>query len=150
MPAQPRTVLVGVAVASGSTSTVEPMRLAFGTAIGAWVGELAQPWQVQSIEPSTLGPRLAPQTVRSAGAAHGLVFEILDFTVTTTPDGIPLARARVRARIAEPDRVQFDRVIATDTIVGNKGMKPEVLAARCAREVLLILRPHLRRAEPAW
>ncbi len=58
---------------------------------------------------------------------------------------VPLARARVRVRIAD---TKFDRVIRTDTIVGDRGFSAEQLAARTAREVLAILRPHLRRALP--
>jgi hypothetical protein len=44
----------------------------------------------------------------------------------------------------------FDRVVVTDTVVGDKGVAQPELAARVAREVLAILRPHMRRRVPSW
>jgi hypothetical protein len=64
--------------------------------------------------------------------------------------GIPVATARVRVRIADAERVVFERVVVTDTVVGERGMAPAALAARVAAEVLAILRPHARRAVAAW
>jgi hypothetical protein len=61
-----------------------------------------------------------------------------------------MARARVRVWIADASAVVFDRVVVTDTVVGDKGLAPPELAARVAREVLAILRPHLRRQVPSW
>ena len=58
---------------------------------------------------------------------------------------VPTARARVQVRIKD---TKFDRIVRTDTIVGDKSFTPDQLAARTAREVLAILRPHLRRALP--
>jgi len=46
--------------------------------------------------------------------------------------------------------VVFDRVVVTDTIVGERRMPPAELAIRVAEEVLAILRPHVRRAVSPW
>jgi hypothetical protein len=56
----------------------------------------------------------------------------------------------VRVQISDARKVVFDRVVATDTVLGERGMAPPELAARVAREVLAIVRPHLRRSVPAW
>ena len=141
----PKGLLVGIAVSQSSTAAVEPLRLALGGAVAAWN---ASTWQVVPVEPSTLGPKLAPLTVAAAKVEHGVAFEILAYSVST--DEVPLARARVRVRIADPGAVVFDRVIVTDTVVGDRAIAPDALATRVAREVLAILRPHLRRVEPAW
>jgi len=142
----PKGLLVGIAVSQSSTAVVEPLRLALGEAVATW--NASGTWQVVPVEPSTLGPKLAPLTVATAKVQHGVAFEILAYSVSI--DEVPLARARVRVRIADPGAVVFDRVIVTDTIVGDRAMAPDALAARVAREVLAILRPHLRRVEPAW
>jgi hypothetical protein len=64
---------------------------------------------------------------------------------------VPLAHARVRARIEDrAHKKLFDRVVVTDTVVGDKKMADDQLAARAAREVLHILEPHMRRAVPSW
>ena len=46
--------------------------------------------------------------------------------------------------------VMFDRVVVTDTVVGERKITEAELAARVAREVLAIVAPHLHRAVPAW
>ncbi len=64
---------------------------------------------------------------------------------------VPLAPARVRVRIEDrAHKKLFDRVVVTDTVVGDKKMADDRLAARVAREVLYILEPHMRRAVPSW
>jgi len=64
---------------------------------------------------------------------------------------VPFARARVRARIEDrAHKKLFDRVVVTDTVVGDKKMADDALAARVAREVLHILEPHMRRAVASW
>jgi hypothetical protein len=46
--------------------------------------------------------------------------------------------------------VLFDRVIVTDTVIGDRGMAEAALAARVADAVLAIVAPHLARAAVAW
>lgn len=58
---------------------------------------------------------------------------------------VPLARARVHARVTLQGRRVFDRTIVTDTVVGDRGMTDDALAQRTAREVRAILAPHVRR-----
>jgi hypothetical protein len=53
-------------------------------------------------------------------------------------------------QITDANAVLFDRVIATDTVVGDKGLPVAELAGRVAREVLAILRPHVRRTVASW
>jgi hypothetical protein len=97
-----------------------------------------RPWAKQRnfhiVESGTAGPKLALEVKRYAA----------------TKDTIPYARARVRARISFNDEVVFDRVVVTDSVLGDKGIAPEALVTRTAREVLDILRPHMRRAVPRW
>jgi hypothetical protein len=69
---------------------------------------------------------------------------------SVTKDAIPYARARVRAKITSGGSVLFDRVVVTDSVLGDKDIAPDVLSRRTAREVLDILRPHMRRAVPGW
>jgi energy-converting hydrogenase Eha subunit H len=61
-----------------------------------------------------------------------------------------MARARIRVQLTDARSVVFDRIVVTDTVVGENGIAPAELAARVAREVLVILRPHLRRSVPLW
>ena len=90
----------------------------------------------------------AARTVRDARAETGVAFEVLTFHVE--PGLVPMARARVLVRIADGNEVKFERVVRTDTIVGDRGSTPEAMAARTATEVLAIVRPHLRRAIATW
>ncbi|MDQ3370890.1 MAG: hypothetical protein M3680_36185, partial [Myxococcota bacterium] len=100
------------------------------------------------VDPAQLDRPAAPATVASSAADRAVLFEVLRYTVE--PGAVPLARARVRVRIASATEVVFDRVVVTDTVVGDRGMTPELLAARVTREVLSILRPHVRRAVAGW
>lgn len=146
----PRQVLVGIGVGRKATRAVEPLRAAMTSAIDSWT-KAAQRVAVP-VDASTLVPSLATQTLASRHVDRAIAFEVLALSITRTDDKtpIPLARARVRVRIAGPGGVAFDRVIVTDTVVGERGMTDDALAERAAREVLAILRPHLRRVEPSW
>ncbi len=76
--------------------------------------------------------------------AATLAFHVLGFA--TERGAVPMARARVRVTIRAGGEERFDRVVLTDTIVGDRGSPAAELAARAAREVLAIVRPNLRRA----
>jgi hypothetical protein len=97
---------------------------------------------------ANLARMTAPRSVGEAHAVLGIALEILDFSVE--PGVVPLARARVRLRIANGTQVMFERVIRTDTIVGDKNISETELAARTAREVLAIANAQLRRLVPGW
>jgi hypothetical protein len=75
-------------------------------------------------------------------------FELLTFAIT--PGKIPLAKARVRMRVYDAGKVKFDRIIRTDTIVGDRDITEQAFAERAAREVLLIANPNLKRTLPDW
>lgn len=64
---------------------------------------------------------------------------------------LPIAHARVHVVIKDAAHAtKFDRVIRTDSIVGDKNIKTDALAARAARAVLDIIEPHMRRAITGW
>ena len=99
-----------------------------------------------------------PRELDAWGKQHGrrvdttgestLQFELLSFTVT--PGKIPLAKARVRMRVYEAGKLKFNRVIRTDTIVGDRDITEQAFAERAAREVLLIAHANLRRILADW
>jgi hypothetical protein len=115
---------------------------------------------------SMLKPNAALQLLQSAfpreldvwGKHHGrrvdltgastLQFELITFSIT--PGKIPLAKARVRMRLYEAGKIKFDRVIRTDTIVGDRDISEQAFAERAAREVLLIAHANLRRTLTDW
>jgi hypothetical protein len=82
--------------------------------------------------------------VAAATADAQVTLSVIGYEVMPGP--VPIARARVRVQIAKA----FDRVVVTDSIVGDRGLAPDRLAARAAREVLEIVEPHMRRAVPEW
>jgi hypothetical protein len=104
--------------------------------------------QLQKLEPGKLEPRLAAKAVAAGGAELAIGLWILAYQPEAGP--VPMARARVRVRIADASGLRFDRVVVTDTVLGDKGLSPPELAARVAREVFAILRPHLRRHVSSW
>jgi hypothetical protein len=90
---------------------------------------------------------LAREAARWAATQHvpaTIAFEVLAFAPEAGT--VPMARARVRVQISDAGGSRFDRVVRTDTVVGDRGATLDELAARTAREVLAIVRPNLRRA----
>jgi hypothetical protein len=81
----------------------------------------------------------APQHV-----AASVTFEVLGYT--PQKGDVPVARARVKVVIKRGDEKKLDRIVRTDTIVGERNGSLDELAARTAREVLAIVTPNLRRA----
>lgn len=88
--------------------------------------------------------RELPAWLKSEPYTATLSLEVLSYSVEKGK--VPFAHARVRARVSNSRGLRFDRVVVTDTIVGDAGIAPEQLAERTAREVLAIVRPNLRRA----
>jgi hypothetical protein len=144
-PAPPMLTAVGVSVEAAAMA--EPLRAALLRATFARVRDNGRdPVQV---EYSTLHAKIAAQTVATHGRAkHAVAFELLDYTVEV--GDVPLASARARLRIVDAAGVRFDRVIITNTIVGERAMAGGALADRVADELLRIALPQLRRVEPAW
>ena len=140
-PAGPMRVLVADVQAARSP-TPGLLLGALDTAVTSW--SRAHHREIQKLDPS----KLAARTVASLGPDLAIGFWILDYTFQ---DGKPpMARARVRVQIASGRTVVFDRVVVTDTVLGDVGLDPKQLAERVAREILAILRPHLRRSVPSW
>ena len=136
-----------VAITGQGAPTNEILRLALTVEVDPWLR--ANRREARPIDAAKLARKIASKTVaESGGIDRGIVFEVLGYDVESRP--VPLARARVRVRIAGAGSIPFDRVIVTDTIVGEKQMTPQALATRVATEVLAILRPHIKRAVPAW
>jgi hypothetical protein len=140
-----RPLLVGVSTSSKSASQ-DALKDAFVAQIAPWAAR-------QRREPKTTEAKLlragdAVKTIKAGGTDLGIAFEIKSFSISD--DTIPLGRARVHVVVADAAGVLFDRVVVTDSVVGDKNIKTDVMAARVAREVLDILRPHLKRLVTAW
>jgi hypothetical protein len=84
----------------------------------------------------------APAWAKGEPYAATVSLEVLGYSVEKGK--VPFAHGRVHVLISSGAR-RFDRVVVTDTIVGDAGIAPEQLAERTAREVLAIVRPNLRR-----
>jgi hypothetical protein len=138
-----RPMLVGFAAKGGDA---ERLRAPLTAAVATWAHKhLREPTAVES---EKLSRKLATPTVKASGLDLAIGFEILAFEIE--PGMIPLGRARVRVRISDALGIVFDRVITTDTIVGDKQLTVERLAERTAREVVDIMRPHVKRTVAGW
>jgi len=139
----PRPLLVGI---GAKRSGDEAFRSALADAVPAWVSAGNRAASV--VELGMLDAKTAAKTVAGSNADRAIAFEVLSYKLWG--DKVPLGTARVRVRIADAGQVLFDRVVVTNTIVGDKDMATDKFAARVAQEVLAILRPHVRKAVPAW
>lgn len=84
------------------------------------------------------GPRVAEPS------AWQLDLEIRDVAGATL-DGVPVARARLRARLRRGGVVVVDRVARTDTVVGARTAAPRALVDALARQLVDIIVPLVRR-----
>jgi hypothetical protein len=123
-----------------------PLLAALDAAVADW--GRAQHRPIQKLDPGALDREGAARNVAASGADFALGFWILDYAPEA--GALPMARARVRVQITDARAVVFDRVVATDTVLGEPGLGGAELATRVAREVLAILRPHLRRIVASW
>ena len=143
MPARP--VLIGVGAKSMSPAT-QTFRTVLADAVPGWVSEAHRAASI--VEANMLDAKTATKTVAGSNADRAIAFEVLSYKLWG--DKVPMGTARVRVRIADAGQILFERIVVTDTIVGDKEMSAELFAARVAREVLSIMRPHVRGAVPAW
>jgi hypothetical protein len=126
-----------------------PLLEALEAATVSWTR--AQHREARKVEVSKLDPKLIGPALAAAGADLAIGIWVTDYDREPGPVAeLPVARARVRVQLVGPLGVLFDRVVVTDTVVGDKGSSPSALATRVAREVLAILRPHVRRHVPSW
>ena len=142
-------MLVAVADAR-RTADPGPLRGALEAAVASWAR--AHHRVQHSVDPARLDAAQVARTVTAGGADLSIGFWILGWTFDPPADaGKPaMARARVRVQISDARAVVFDRVVATDTVLGDPGRGQPELAARVAREVLAILGPHIQRSVPSW
>ena len=120
----------------------EPLRAALAPEVDAWAHQHKREPRPGKIvkDPNLL--------VTNENAELGITFEVVRYEHVAGK--VPMVRARVRVAIASAKEVLFDRVIVTDTIVGDAKMSDDDLAKRAAREVLAILAPHIKKAVPTW
>ena len=86
------------------------------------------------------------KAVAAANAEIGITLDIVSYYAENLVVGNqPSAYARVRMRVANGTKLVFDRVIATDTVLGAR----DKLAELVAREILWIAEPKLRKVS-AW
>ncbi len=128
-PAAPTIVRVALAA---STS---PLHDALAAAL--------DPWTQRGHHAMQLGAADA-KSVAAAHAEIGIALDVVAYTVEdleVAGGKTTSARARVRMRVANGTKLVFDRVIATDTVLGDRAHLPELVA----REVLWIAEPRLRK-----
>lgn len=143
-PASRATLLAAIYTRRGVAADAELLRTALATAVSPWATHRHHEPRVLDIHALAGGPK----TVVSERADVAIELDVLALGIETA--GVPLARARVHLTIIDAQAVVFDRVIVTDTIVGEKGLDRAKLAERAAREVLSIADPQLRRRIPTW
>ncbi len=139
-------MLAAISTPPNATPAVAALRGALETELVPWAA--LRHHAVRVLDLHVLGGPAAPRTVTAAHAELAVEFVVLAVEIDHAP--VPLATARVRMRISDRAAVVFDRVIVTDTVVGDKGIDTAGLAARIAREVLAIADPHLKLGIPSW
>lgn len=140
----PRPMLLAVA----GNGESEPLRAALLRALAPWA-ELHHR-TTTATDPALLAAKIAPITVQQAGGDLAISLETRGYRVGRGAGNLQLARGRVHVRISSATAVLFDRVIVTDSVIGEREISADQLAARTAREVLVILAPHLARLVPGW
>ena len=146
-PAPPPPLPAMLVAVTGARSGEVALRDALIPAIASWSEQhhrAATPTDI-----AHLARAVAPKAVAGVNAEMAISFEVLGYT-TRMQGEVPLGYARVHVRISDRDHVAFDRVVVTDSVVGDRKLSPPALAGRVARSVLDIVEPHLRRAIPAW
>jgi hypothetical protein len=126
--------------------TGEPLQAPLIAAVGTWAG--AHRREPVAMDPELLSKKRVTDTVKTSGNDLAIAFEIVSFSFEAGT--VPFARAKVRVRISDAVGIVFDRVIVTDSVVGDKQMKLDGLAVRTAREVVDIMRPHVQRTVAGW
>ena len=138
-------ILVGIGTRSPGG---EALRAALADGVPGWIAQHKRAPTV--ITPDMLDAKTAAKTVAGSGKGdRAIAFEVLSYKAWLD-DGVPLGKARVRVRIADAGQVLFERVVFTDTVVGDKGLPEDRFAARIAREVMSIVQPHVKKVVPGW
>ncbi len=148
-PAVPAVMLASFHADAAAGVSGEALRAALAIAFAPWASHRHH--DVHVVDQNVLAGKTAPQTVVAQKAELAITLDVLAIEIVQADLApIPTARARVHVRISDPQGVVFDRVIHTDTIVGEKGVDQPALIARVAREILSIAEPQVRRRIPSW
>jgi len=145
-PVAPKQKLALYAVVASGAAADEPLRQALGDVLAPWTQQHGR--EARLVDPKSLTAELAAKTIAASNTGLGVLFEIGELVIE--PGEVPMASARVHVRIADGQNVLFDRVVVTDTVVGDKGMPLPALAARAARAVLAIIAPAIHRKVSGW
>jgi len=145
-PPETTPMLAAVSINTHAMGNIQPFEGALKSAVAPWA--LHRHHAVKMIEMKELGGKAAPKAVAGAHADVAVWLEIQE--VDLELGVIPMGRARVRIQVSDPSKVLFDRIVVTDTVMGDKNLSPDKLAERVAREVLVIAEPHVRRVIPGW
>jgi len=143
-PASRATVLAAIFTSPAATAETQGLRTALETELAPWALHRHHATRVLDIH--KLGN--APHTVVAERADVAVELDVLSIDIEHT--AVPMAHARVHVTIVDPQAVVFDRVIVTDTVVGEKGLDVAKLTDRVAGEVLSIADPQLKRRIPTW
>jgi hypothetical protein len=144
-PVAVKSLQVLTAVASSNSASGDALSKALTAQLVPWAAHRHH----EVVVSSALGKN-ASKSVSIRKADFAIELNVLDVTIDHNDDQIPLATARVRVRISDPQSTVFDRVVVTNTIVGEKNLAADKLIERIAREVLSIAEPHVRRRIPTW
>ena len=142
-PPELRPLLVSISMHAAES---EPLRAALTTELDAQVRKVLRTPQLA--DPAKMTKSLATKTVRDASLDLGIALDVHAYWVE--PGVVPIAHARVRMLVTDAVGIVFDRIIVTDSVVGEKGLDIVALSGRVAREVLDIARPHLKKKVAAW
>ena len=143
-PAAQATLLAAIITSPAAAADTQLLRTAIETSLAPWAQRRHHSACVVDVHLLGMGPK----AVVTERADFAVELEVLSLEIESGT--IPMARARVHLKIVDPQAVVFDRVLVTDTIVGDKGLDRTKLAERAAREVLAIADPQLKRRIPTW
>jgi hypothetical protein len=134
------------ATPANAESNVQFLAHALGAELPAWLASKKR--TAKQVDPNQLQHVFIVGSVANQHASLGIGLEVLGFTVE--PGQVPLARARVRVRVSDGKTIMLERVVRTDTIVGDRDITQAEMGARAAREVFAIVNAQLRRLIQGW
>jgi hypothetical protein len=149
-PTPPVATVRPTLVAVIATNDGEPLRTALRAELDAQLTHARR--SAEEVAATQLTAKLAAESVRTANRDLGVELEVRDYSSGSYSGEkrVPYARALVHVRIADGSSVLFDRLVVTDSVLGEAGMSSDALARRVAHEVFAILEPNLARKVPAW
>ena len=133
--APPRRLLAHVAIQMTAATADAPAPMIDAAFYGALQRPLA-----------ALGYDATHEVITSPASGLDISVDVVELSLelAESPTSISTARALAHVRVARDGTLVFDRTVATDTIVGRLGAKPQALVAAVAAQVAEIVRPQLR------